>query len=131
MKKDFMFGVDAGNIAVADLGHYEAHGGKAGKTAATQCQVIDLEPGKYRVSLSFCGWDGEENASGVVDVQSGKLAIGDACYFFSSGEVDHKVWLKFLGLTEGTLDAPNDKFFSVDTGGDDSFHAEVTIERVA
>ena len=124
------FGVDAGNISVVDMGYLKRNGGQIGDTAKRCCKVVDIENGKYKVRVDIpSSWDGHVTASKMLEVTSGQIAIGDMCYFFSIGEVEHAVWIKFLDKTK-YLKSKSKKYLSISTGGDGELRAIVTLTKL-
>lgn len=122
------FGVDAGNISVTDLSEYTSNGGKFGSTAKRACKVVGMPNGTYNVTVDMPRtWKGAVSQEGTVKVTSGKVAIGDACYFFSSDEVERDVWHKYLDKTSYLKKM--EKGFSVDTGGDGDFSATISFKE--
>ena len=123
------FGVDTGNIGVADLNWIKENGGQFGKTAKRMGKLIELEPGRYHVNVHIPdSWNGNVVEDGVIET-NGKVAICDICYLFSSSEIDHDVWSKFLDKT-GYLKYGFNKMFSVDTGGDGEFRTVVNFQKI-
>lgn len=122
-------GVDAGNISIMDLSYIQRKNGKYCKTAERLCKKITVEPGKYEININILDcWNGKINKTCIIDTQ-GEIVIGDACYLFSSEEVNYEMWAKFLDETD-YLHNTNDNFYCVDTGGDGEFNCEITITKI-
>ena len=115
------FGVDAGVIAVADLDMYVANGGRDCEQPSTR--VIDIKPGRYNVKYDIPGW---RKAKGnlKLTVTSGKVAIGDPCYFFPI-----PAWDEFLDKT-AFLRRKFKRFKAIDTGGDGSFDSTFVFTKI-
>ena len=129
MQYQYSLGVDAGNISVMDYDYIIEHNGKYGETATRMCEQIKVPAGEYKVQIFIphC-WAGSVIKERIITT-SGTIIIGDVCYVFSSEEVDHKVWLKFLNDTDYMKKA-NKHLFSVDTGGDGEFAVTITITAI-
>ena len=125
-------GVDTGSIGFADLEYIKKNGGNFGKTCKKEgSKIIDIEPGKYKIKYnipdSFV--DGEVDGEVELDIDSGKLYVGDIGYMFSFKEMDHEIWHHFLHLTDYLFDM--EPFgFSVDTGADGDFEINLEIEKI-
>lgn len=122
-------GVDAGNISVADYGYYKKNGAKRQKITSIGHskfgEIISLKNGTYQVEILVSEtWNGDIKDSFKLVVTSGKVAIGDACYFWDHSQKGQDSWMKFLKETN-YLDKSNNQFYSVNTGGDGAF--DVTI----
>lgn len=129
MQLNYSLGVDAGNISVIDLDYVIECGGLFGDTAMDECRKVDVDPGVYKVDtyIKDC-WVGKVKQSFNITTK-GTLVFGDICYLFSSDEVDHDVWLSFLNETE-YLQISNDRFHSVNTGGDGEFKVVFTLTKL-
>jgi hypothetical protein len=120
--------VDAGNISVTDLSEYINNGGK---NPGRLVKIVSIPNGVYKTHVlipnSHRGEVGEE---GEVRVTSGKVAIGDACYFFSDSlGVSPDAWTDYLNKTSYLERMSNG--FSVDTGGDGSFNTYVSFRPIS
>lgn len=141
------FGVDAGNISIADLAYIRLKGGDYSKTARRLCKKISLEPGTYQVTaIIYNTWNFEESISDDIEGEeeekkrylsksflletTGEVVIGDICYLFSSEESSSEYWPMFLDITD-YLEKSNLNCYFISTGGDGEFPSEVSFEKVS
>lgn len=135
MKKEvhncYNCGVDAGNISIIDMGYIRQNGGDFRNTCKRMnCKIIKVQPGKYRVNYIMPNtYNGELSGEVELEINSGEMFVGDACYLFSSQEVDHDVWMKFLNLTN-YLNTMQPSGFCINTGGDGTFDISLEIEKI-
>jgi hypothetical protein len=118
-------GVDAGLMSIADFNFYpdEEH---TQKEYSETGKIIEVTPGKYKVRLFIkdC-WDGTVDKTGILNIPSGKIVIGDPCYGFD----DHDLWIKMLYEYDYFM-IDDEKIISTSTGGDGCFDVKVTLERI-
>lgn len=129
---EFKACVDAGNISVVDLGYIEHNGGKVGKTANKFCSTIDLKKGDYLVNIKMETLNGNVDVTRKLQALSGKVGIGDMCYFFASNEAEYNKWFDFLSKTDYLSERIENlesivPFITVDTGGDGNFSVKVSF----
>jgi hypothetical protein len=125
---EFELGCDTAHFAVADFQFFEHNKAFYGPTAKRMCKVIDVEPGRYEITISPFGWDGETSRTETIDVRSGRLFVGDSCYMFSSGECATDFWNDFIALTN--LDFVQERYFAINTGGDGRFSVELYLKKL-
>jgi hypothetical protein len=126
------FPVDAGNICFIDYALIKEYGGSithSRKCVDPDCnELMELDgAGRYRVSYKILNtYNGDLSGSTTLNIMSGKLAVGDACYMFSGKDGN---WDKFLDET-GYLHDMDKEGHCADTGGDGEFEVEVTVSKI-
>lgn len=117
--------VDTGGITFADLSCFTGQGGKVTKFSRNTTLTVKTEPGRYEVTYKIDGtWRGNLKGKFNIELPTGKLAVGDACYFFQDD--DDSIWMKYLDNRK-----PRNKMSKlVDTGGDGQFLVTVIIKKV-
>jgi hypothetical protein len=118
-------GCDAGGIAVTDLDYYLKNGGtdKNYPDRSDCCTILDIPNGSYQVKFECEGsWIGPVSEIFSLKITSGKMAVGDPCYYFEEN------WNSFLKKTKYLENFETGKFVS--TGGDGSFDIVLTLKKV-
>jgi len=112
--------VDAGNLSIIDSSKIT----NPQKFDDPVTRELELDPGRYRVKYSFRGWDGPSFGEEQMNIPSGKVIIGDACYSFDTG------WHEYLAETEYLLRTNDGSALFFDTGGDGSFDLGLEFTKV-
>lgn len=117
------------NITVADLGVFTSAGGSDEASDAVEyCEIVDVTPSatcniKVYTTNSF----GESFLTEhQFPVPSGKLAIGDAMYYFSDAST--KTWSSFLSSTNSLRSVENGLVVKIGFPG--TFNTQIIIEEV-
>lgn len=113
-------GVDAGQISFADAGLYEEAGGEVSHTEGSTATYA-VPNGRYLVQYVIeRTFRGRVRGRRYLEITTGRLSVGDACYFFPSHSSKESSWSNFLDKTE-YLESMGPRGFSVSTGGDGCF----------
>jgi hypothetical protein len=130
MEKIVDLGVDAGNISFVDKDYILANNGMIGDTAKRECKEYEIGPGEYKINIEMPDtWNGKISEEFTISIPSGTLCVGDMCYFFSSDEVDHNVWLDYLNRTNH-MEKQEEERVTCRTGGDGEFSVSFGITKV-
>lgn len=70
-----------------------------------------------------------KNESFTMRITSGKVAIGDACYFWDHSEEGQENWRKFLKEVE-YFNRYIPQFHGFSTGGDGTFRVTLTFKEI-
>jgi len=118
-------GVDAGNLSIIDSAKITS----PQKFDPPIVFPVDLEPGRYRVKYKIPHSWLEEPQEGVeeINVPSGRVIVGDACYSFSNVG---KSWSDYLEETDFLQDSPDESAIFMSTGGDGSFALNLEFTKV-
>lgn len=118
------FPVDAGNISFMDYSFVKEYGGSVSSTFISN-DVVELGgAGRYRVNYKVLNtYNGDISGSVTLNINSGHLVVGDACYLFD------KNWDTFLDDTD-YLNDMGSSGYCVNTGGDGAFSTSLTISKI-
>jgi hypothetical protein len=105
--------VDAGHVAIIDIEEY----------GLGVSPDLEVEPGKYEVSMQGETWAGNNRPPKTLETKSGKLHFGDSCYLHSPHYV---TWCDNIC----GKDKPLSGFVAFNTGGDGHFRLEFELRSV-
>ena len=117
--------VDAGMIGVADFDFYPVPDQTIDKYTRDGL-IVMVQPGKYKIDIDAECEGLEISKTSTLNIESGKLVIGDPCYGFS-GLRDQ--WSKVLNDYD-YFKRNDEKIMTIDTYGDGDFDVQVTWKKV-
>jgi len=116
-------GVDSGTIMICDATLYSDRGGSIDPSLS---KIIKLPPGTYNVSWKIKNtWNGSISGEGIVNNQSGEIAVSDPCYC-----MPHNRWSKFLDETDCLENPPAGTIVIDEMGGDGEYKVRLIFNKL-